>query len=90
MTRAEQYETLARMLEYPMDKGALQLDCTAVATSMESNRANSSLSSFGCFTAALSLAALQEDYVATFDFNPATAPYLGHHLYGDNQKKGPT
>ena len=26
--------------------------------------------------------------MATFDFNPATAPYLGHHLFGDNQQKG--
>lgn len=87
MTRAEQYEALARMLDYPTDKGALQLDCTTVATSMESKQASTCLSSFGCFTDASSLAALQEDYVATFDFNPATAPYLGHHLYGDNQKK---
>ena len=31
---------------------------------------------------------LEEEYVATFDCNPAVALYLGHHLYGDNQKKG--
>lgn len=87
MTRAERYEALARMLEYPTDKKALQSDCKRVATSMDS-QVGICLSSFGCFAEASSLAELQEDYVATFDFNPATAPYLGHHLYGDNQKKG--
>ncbi len=48
----------------------------------------SDLSSFATFTDATPLTDIQEDYVATFDFNPATSPYLGHHLFGDNQKKG--
>jgi nitrate reductase delta subunit len=46
------------------------------------------VASFADFAAASPLAQLQEEYVASFDFNPATAPYLGHHLFGDNQKKG--
>ena len=88
MTIADCYEALARMLDYPTDKTALRSDYDIVAASMENHRAKDSLSSFDCFAEASTLAALQEDYVATFDFNPATAPYLGHHLYGDNQKKG--
>jgi len=88
MMKADRYEALARMLDYPNDKSTLQTDCEAVATSMDNSEAKATLDSFGCFTDASSLAELQEDYVATFDFNPATAPYLGHHLYGDNQKKG--
>lgn len=88
MTRAERFEALARMLDYPTDKKGLQRDCDVVAASMDTGQAQVFLSSFGSFTNASSLAELQEDYVATFDFNPATAPYLGHHLYGDNQKKG--
>lgn len=88
MMSADRYEALAGMLEYPIDKSALRMACETVATSLDNSEAKASLAFFGCFADASSLAELQEDYVATFDFNPATAPYLGHHLYGDNQKKG--
>ncbi len=88
MTIAASYEALARMLDYPEQKEQLQTDFDCVSAYMNKRGVNTNLSSFAGFTAASSLAALQEEYVATFDFNPATAPYLGHHLFGDNQKKG--
>ncbi len=88
MTIAASYAALARMLDYPEEKEHLQSDYAVVSTFMEKHDLDCSLSTFADFTAVSPLAALQEEYVATFDFNPATAPYLGHHLFGDNQKKG--
>lgn len=88
MTIAAIYDALARMLDYPEEKQQLQVDYGLVSAFLNKQRLESIISHFGEFADASSLAALQEEYVATFDFNPATAPYLGHHLFGDNQKKG--
>ena len=88
MTIATSYEALARMLDYPEEKQQLQDDYNLVSTFLNKRRPGAPISEFAEFVDASSLAALQEEYVATFDFNPATAPYLGHHLFGDNQKKG--
>ena len=88
MTIAVSYDALARMLDYPEEKQQLQVDYNLVSTFLNKRRLDSPISEFAEFADASSLAELQEEYVATFDFNPATAPYLGHHLFGDNQKKG--
>jgi len=88
MTIAASYDALARLLDYPAEKERLHTDYEIVSAFLNKQRLDSSISSFAEFTEASSLATLQEEYVATFDFNPATAPYLGHHLFGDNQKKG--
>ena len=88
MTIADSYDALARMLDYPEDKELLHTDYALVSSFLNNQQLDNFISSFAEFAAASSLAALQEEYVATFDFNPATAPYLGHHLFGDNQKKG--
>ena len=88
MTIAESYASLARMLEYPQKKEMLQADSDGVSAFLLEHDLACPLAPFAGFVATSNLAALQEDYVATFDFNPAVAPYLGHHLYGDNQKKG--
>lgn len=89
MTIADCYDALARMIDYPSEKSGLQSDCDLVSTFMKKQKLeHRPVASFADFAAAAPLAALQEEYVATFDFNPATAPYLGHHLFGDNQKKG--
>lgn len=88
MMIADCYDALSRMIDYPLEKMGMQTDYDVVSAFMENHVLDCSLSSFADFTAASPLAALQEEYVATFDFNPATAPYLGHHLFGDNQKKG--
>jgi nitrate reductase delta subunit len=88
MTISASYDALARLLDYPADKEQLQADYGVVSDFLNKQRLDSSIAVFAEFAGASSLAALQEEYVATFDFNPATAPYLGHHLFGDNQKKG--
>lgn len=88
MTIAESYASLARMLEYPEKKEAVLVANDGVCSFLREHDMGCSLAPFAEFVATSTLAELQEDYVATFDFNPAVAPYLGHHLYGDNQKKG--
>lgn len=88
MTMAASYDALARLLDYPAGKEQLQADYAVVSDFLCELRLESSIASFADFAAASSESAIEEEYVATFDFNPATAPYLGHHLFGDNQKKG--
>ena len=88
MNIAQSYDSLGRMLDYPWEKEAILEDYDRVNRSLQVQEAVSPLASFARFVNSSSLARLQEEYVATFDFNPAVAPYLGHHLFGDSQKKG--
>jgi len=85
---ADSYQALARLLDYPLDRQTLLDDFATLGNYMAEQQLECPLAPFAEFAAMAPLAALQEEYVACFDFNPATAPYLGHHLFGDNQKKG--
>jgi len=88
MSIFESYDGLARLLDYPEGKQGL-LECYGtVAGYLSQSGIESPAAPFEELVRSSTLAELQEDYVAHFDFNPAAAPYLGHHLYGDNQKKG--
>ena len=88
MSLAECYESLARMLDYPGGKEGILEECAKAGRILEARDIESPLEPFARFVEERTLATLQEDYVATFDFNPAAALYLGHHLFGDNRKKG--
>jgi nitrate reductase molybdenum cofactor assembly chaperone NarJ/NarW len=88
MTISDTYASLALMLDYPAEKKKLQEAQAMVSSFLNDHYQGVSLATFARFADTSSLATLQEEYVATFDFNPATAPYLGHHLFGDNRKKG--
>jgi len=88
MSLAECYASLARMLDYPEGREAMQADHEIVGRFMQRKEIESPLAPFVRVVETSTLAKLQEEYVATFDFNPAVALYLGHHLFGDNQKKG--
>ena len=88
MSLAECYASLARMLDYPSGKDEMLADHGNACRFLRSSEIESPLEPFGRFVENASLAGLQEEYVATFDFNPALALYLGHHLFGDHQKKG--
>jgi nitrate reductase delta subunit len=79
MSVEENYRALALLLDYPGEKEPLIESCGRLAPFLGE--------AFPAMLRGSTPAELQEDYVATFDFNPALAPYLGHHLYGDNQKK---
>ena len=63
-------------------------DCDMASKVLQDRDIESPLVPFARFVESSALEKLQEEYVATFDFNPAVALYLGHHLFGDNQKKG--
>jgi len=82
------YDGLARLLDYPEAAEELTSCYALLDGALKERGIASPAASFGEMIRSSSLAELQEDYVAHFDFNPAVAPYLGHHLYGDNQKKG--
>jgi nitrate reductase delta subunit len=88
MSLPECYASVARMLDYPKGVEGIVADCDTVRRILQTYNIDSRLEPFGRFVETSTLARLQEEYVATFDFNPAVALYLGHHLFGDNRKKG--
>ena len=88
MSIHESYDGLAQLLDYPHGKQGLLESYENLETFLGQRGIESPAAPFGELVKSSTLAELQEDYVAHFDFNPAAAPYLGHHLYGDNQKKG--
>ncbi|MBF8260442.1 MAG: nitrate reductase molybdenum cofactor assembly chaperone, partial [Actinobacteria bacterium] len=88
MSIADCYDSLARMLDYPGEKEGIMADCKKAGRIFESRDIKSPLEPFARYVETSALSRLQEEYVATFDFNPAVALYLGHHLFGDNRKKG--
>ncbi|CAH2031495.1 nitrate reductase molybdenum cofactor assembly chaperone [Trichlorobacter ammonificans] len=88
MNSPELYDALSRLLDYPENPEQVRRDQALVGDLLGRRYPDCHLDSFAAFVASSPEAALQEEYVATFDFNPTTAPYLGHHLFGDNQKKG--
>ena len=88
MSVTKSYDGLSRLLDYPSDREGL-LECYGnLASHLRESGLASPAAPFAALIEHSTLAELQETYVANFDFNPAAAPYLGHHLYGDNQKKG--
>jgi nitrate reductase delta subunit len=87
MTTPAVYAAMARLLDYPSGRATLLKAQAAVSNHLAAHRSANLLAPFFEWAAACSLAELQEEYVGTFDFNPITAPYLGHHLFGENQKK---
>jgi nitrate reductase delta subunit len=88
MSLAEGYASLGRMLDYPGGKESMLADHGIVRRLLQEMDVESPLVPFARFVESSTLSKLQEEYVATFDFNPAAAPYLGHHLFGDNRQKG--
>jgi nitrate reductase delta subunit len=88
MSTTDVYQALAAMIAYPRDRQELLDSYAVVARHLQERGLTLPTAPFGETVTSSSLAELQETYVALFDFNAALAPYLGHHLYGDNQKKG--
>lgn len=88
MSLSECYASLARMLDYPEDRDGILAACGCVGGYFLEHCIGPPPDPFAGFVEASTLSRLQEEYVATFDFNPAVAPYLGHHLFGDHRKKG--
>ena len=70
-----QYERLARLFEYP--------DACYVERCREAG-----LDEFAAEMEKLSPSEIQEQFISTFDWNPATALDLGWHLYGEQYARG--
>jgi nitrate reductase delta subunit len=88
MSIAETYEALARLLEYPENTDTLLQSLWRIACHLEECGLDCPALPFTAMLTELTMAELQEEYVAQFDFNPAKAQYLAHHLYGNTQGKG--
>jgi nitrate reductase molybdenum cofactor assembly chaperone NarJ/NarW len=87
MSRAESYQALAMLLEYPQDREAMILCSDGLQSYLEKRGLEPSASSFADYLRGSTLARLQEDYLARFDSDPTKTPYLGHHLHDDSKKK---
>ena len=70
-----QYDRLARLFEYPGE-------------SYVERCREAGLDEFASQMEKLSLSQIQEQFIATFDWNPATALDLGWHLYGEQYARG--
>lgn len=69
------YDLLARLFEYPDE-------------SYVERCRDAGLAEFASEMEKLSPAQIQEQFIATFDWNPATALDLGWHLYGEQYARG--
>lgn len=70
-----QYDRLARLFEYP-DESYVER-CAEAGLFQLANEMNK-----------LSTSEIQELFIATFDWNPATALEVGWHLYGEQYARG--
>jgi nitrate reductase delta subunit len=77
---------IAEALRYPAP-GRLEQLRTAVAT-LPGGTARTELSSFVTAVSELSLGAWEELYTRTLDHNPASAPYLGYQVWGEQYQRG--
>ncbi|MBJ6727146.1 nitrate reductase molybdenum cofactor assembly chaperone [Geomesophilobacter sediminis] len=87
MTLAACYRALAALMQYPEDRDAMLVNLDRATEHLLRCNLEPIASSFVDFLGRSSLEEIQEDFVATFDFNPGRAPYLGHHLYRDHGKR---
>ncbi len=80
----ELYETLAKLLSYPERPPLFHPE----AVSEAEGPAGPELSQFAEAVAPLSLHALQELFIQTFDLNPVCSLEMGWHLFGENYDRG--
>lgn len=76
------YDALARLLEYPGIDFARQVDhCRALSS-------DENLAAFAGGTQGLSLTAMEELYIQTFDFSPNSTLDLGWQLFAEDYNRG--
>lgn len=81
------YDGIAALLEYPSPSSAGA--CTSVLRDAATHpRAAVHLAAFAAAACQMPLAELQEHYASTFDFDADTALYAGHHLFGEEGRRG--
>jgi len=82
------YEPLADILEYPGDEWGAQLELCRRRVERESPELARPFSDFYRGVEGLSVAEIEELYTRTFDLNPVCALEVGHHLFGEDYKRG--
>ena len=78
----------ATLLEYPAVPPAEACAAAREEAAVAHARAAEQLEAFAAATASAALADLQELYARTFDFDSDTALYVGHHLFGEDGRRG--
>jgi nitrate reductase delta subunit len=86
--QAQCYEVLADLLEYPGAEWRSLIDLTPGGSPGHAPEVSAAFKNFKQEVLALSLSELQELYTRTFDLNPVCALEIGHHLFGENYKRG--
>lgn len=81
------WRLLADLLEYPRPSLLGELDA-ALASGAAGLAGDAPLRRFREVLARDGCERLQEAYTEVFDFSPETALYLGHHLFGEESRRG--
>lgn len=81
-------ERMATLLEYPTAPSEETCAAACADAATECPAATEPLRAYAEATASMRLPELQELYTRTFDFDPDTALYIGHHLFGEDGRRG--
>ncbi|MDE3155054.1 MAG: nitrate reductase molybdenum cofactor assembly chaperone [Acidobacteriota bacterium] len=79
---------LADLLEYPGPDLPGRLDAGLSDAPVRGSAAAAPLGRFRDELAREGYVGFQEAYTRVFDFDPESAPYLGHHLFGEDMRRG--
>ena len=82
------FEHFATLLEYPVTLPLEAMSAAAADAAETDARVVEQLDMFAAATRTMSLLDLQELYARTFDFDTDTALYVGHHLFGEDGRRG--
>lgn len=82
------FESFAALLEYPVAPPAAICAAARQASAERHARAAAELAEFDEWTRQQSVAELQELYSRAFDFGADTGLYVGHHLFGEDGRRG--
>lgn len=87
--QAHPYKIVSLLLQYP-DEALLQAtgEIEHATASLPSSRPRRAIERFLTRLRRRSLVELQEEYVATFDFNKKAGLYLSFYTYGDRRQRG--
>lgn len=79
---------LAALVAYPDDAYGRRVAAGLAAVDSADAAAAEPLATFAKWAEPASTSLLQEQFIQTFDFNPACALEAGWHLYGENYERG--
>ncbi len=82
------YSLFAEILEYPTPSLCECFDDCISFLLARDQEAAQLLKNFESFLARTPLTQVQESYTRTFDLKPLCYPYVGHHLFGEDYRRG--